>query len=932
YTMMTQILFILRWYVTIQIFGLAALPLSQVLFRHLPDRGYTASKALGLLLTGWVFWMTTSLGWTLNTAGAILAALVIVAVAGFALYQHTYGADSQHPDKSDIASSDTVRPPWRVVLVSEILFGLAFAALCVVRSRMPRIQTAGGEKWMEIAFLRAILRADRFPPHDPWLSGFAISYYYFGYVMTAMVTRLSAVPPSIAFNLGTAGLFALTCTGAFGLVYNLLAVERDAGRDLTNLDKIEINEISEIDQHPEAKRDREESASSSHWFPVLGGLLGPLLVTVMGNLEGFLEMLHARGLGPAIFWQWLDIRNLNSAPPPFAEGTWVPQRFFWWWQASRVVRDYAPWGAAQEVIDEFPAFSFILGDLHPHVLALPFVLLALALAWQLYLSVARREQWTMRPDWETAWRFLVYAVCLGGLGFLNTWDFPIYLFVVVAAYFLALLQAAPSRQATLRLARWTFGVSAGCPSSALSFCLLCAALLFLALGLVSVILYLPFWIGFQSQAGGILLNVFNATRVAHFVVMFGPLLFVVVAFVVDQAWRSDVQWRETARWTARCTALAIAGLVGLLSLTLAVALLLTCLGVIPAQGIGTYLHAWLYEQPLPGFEASANVRGLIARRILLHLLAAWTAFGLIALLVMILRSLIRRIETGWTPIPSKSDNAPNLDKPEPKRDINDKFLLNVQGYPGLRPKPSRSASPVFALLLVATGALLALSVEYVYLRDHFGTRMNTVFKFYFQAWVTWGVVAGYALARFIRSGRRWIVTAAMLLVAAGLIYPVLAIPTRAREYGGPPTLDGAAHLASSNPDDYAAIAWLNQNVEGAPVILEAPADERNAYVYEGRVSAHTGLPTVLGWAGHEHQWRGTYDEQTRRAEDIEMLYTSLDPNETWALLEKYDVRYVYVGPVERARYPAASLNKFNQLLEPVYNIDAVTIYQVRYDS
>jgi hypothetical protein len=107
----------------------------------------------------------------------------------------------------------------------ELLFALAFALWCVVRAHMPRIETAGGEKWMEIAFLNAVLRAPRFPPHDPWLSGFAISYYYFGYVMMGMLTHLAAVPSTMAFNLGIATLFALTVTGAYGLVYALLAGE-----------------------------------------------------------------------------------------------------------------------------------------------------------------------------------------------------------------------------------------------------------------------------------------------------------------------------------------------------------------------------------------------------------------------------------------------------------------------------------------------------------------------------------------------------------------------------------------------------------------------------------------------------------------------------------------------------------------------------------
>ncbi|HHS98284.1 MAG TPA: hypothetical protein ENK08_10415, partial [Chloroflexi bacterium] len=250
---------ILRWYLALQLFGLAALPLTLWLFRHLPGRGYSFARPLGLLVGGWLFWLLLTFGWLPNTAGAILVVLVLLAAVGLYLV---------------FRSSDLSLPPRRHVLAVELLFIVAFAAWCAVRAHMPRIETAGGEKWMEIAFLNAVLRSPRFPPHDPWLSGFAISYYYFGYVMMGMLVRLSAVPSTIGFNLGIASLFALTCTGAYGLVYALLA---------------------------------REGEGKAAW----GGLLGPLLVVLTGNLEGLLEVLHARGLFPASFWRWLDIRSIN---------------------------------------------------------------------------------------------------------------------------------------------------------------------------------------------------------------------------------------------------------------------------------------------------------------------------------------------------------------------------------------------------------------------------------------------------------------------------------------------------------------------------------------------------------------------------------------------------------------------------------------------
>ena len=844
---MNQIFLAFRWYMVVQAFGLVALPLCLRLFRHLPDRGYGVSKPLGLLLTGWTLWILTTFGWTHNTVGGILVAMALLVIGGVIF-----------------PTNQSANPlSLRAVLITEVVFTLAFVSWCLVRAGMPQIQTAGGEKWMEIAFLRAILRSDTFPPHDPWLSGFAISYYYFGYVIIAMITRLASVPPSIAFNLSIATLFALGCTGSFSLVHNLVAAESKS-------------RLSDLKAQ-------------------LSGLLGPLLVPVMGNLEGLMEALHARGIGSSVFWAWLDIRNIDGPPPLFADGSWIPRRFFWWWQASRVLQDYAPWGPEQEVIDEFPVFSFILGDMHPHVLTLPFVLLALALALNLYLCIVTRgkqkvinnekngndTQFTLRSLFTirnlrsfiadfpfSTWEFAIYALCLGGLGFLNTWDFPVYLFVVTAAYALALLRAMNSPHHTSQIANFTIRV----------------ALLFICILLVGIVLYLPFWIGFRSQAGGVLINLFNGTRLPQFLVMFGPLVFVAINFVLGQAQRSGLQSRVIVKWTL----LAALSILGILVFVLGFVILLIRMNVIPAQGTLAYLAAWMRGEPIPHLEGVPNARALITQRLLLRLFNPWTSLILLAFLVTIVFLVLKqtKIVAG---------------------DVTHVSLVRD-----------------FVLLLFATGALLTLSVEYVFLRDVFSARMNTVFKFYFQAWIMWGIAGAYALTHFFRHGRVLVIVTTVPLIAAGLVYPALAIPARDSEQGGPPTLDGTAYLAEMYADDYIAIDWLNENVRGAPVILEAPG---GAYEYAGRVSAHTGLPTILGWAGHEHQWRGNYDEQSVREPDIEMIYTSVNPIEVQSLLEKYNTSYIYVGPLERERYPSAGLAKFAGLMETIYDTGAVTIYR-----
>ena len=91
----------------------------------------------------------------------------------------------------------------------------------------------------------------------------------------------------------------------------------------------------------------------------------------------------------------------------------------------------------------------------------------------------------------------------------------------------------------------------------------------------------------------------------------------------------------------------------------------------------------------------------------------------------------------------------------------------------------------------------------------------------------------------------------------------------------------------------------------------------------------TGLPTLLGWGGHESQWRGNYEEPARREPDIDTLYNTIDLQQAQALLDKYNITYVLVGPLERERYTPSGLNKFVALMEIAFQADDVTIYRRR---
>jgi YYY domain-containing protein len=868
---MSDLTAVLIWWVLVQLFGLSVLPLTLRLFRPLSDRGYGVNKALGLLLPGYLFWLLNVLGFLRNESGSMWLALAAIALISLLFYRRA----TLHP-RADLALSAWLRANWKLILVTELVFAATFVAGALYRAHVPRIMTAGGEKFMELAFLNGIRRSETLPPLDPWLSGFAISYYYFGYLLMSILIRLSGVPPSVGFNLGGGLLFALTATGAFSVVYNLVARK---GAPPGRIRDEETGEAS-----PQSKL--------GTWVAI--ALLGTVFLVLLSNLAGALEAAHWNGLGSPEVWEWLDIADLDQ-PPPQETGVRATRSGWWWWRASRVIFDYnlqdwpnrfdkaaEPSPHRRENIDEFPFFSFLLGDMHPHVLALPFIMLVLTMSLTLF-EWGRRETdpRALSLDRENRVELFLFTLIFGALGFLNTWDLPIQWLVAIGAYILGRLGrpwAAPPSEDD-KPAR---------PLEGLRPHLRPILTLAGTLAIGGLLLYAPFYIGFQSQAGGLLAHVHSSTRLAHFVVMFGPLLFILIPFLV---------WGIARAWRARTLALRAGLWVGALVLLLALGLLLaTALAIILSPSVRGLIAPGLADQA----PSSIALRylGMRLSTPWVTLLLTGMISAVTALLLPILQTCKSTHETAHT--------------------------------------PAFSRTAQLSLLLIIAGAVMTLAPEYVYLKDVFGVRINTIFKFYYQAWVLWAIAAAGAVYVLLaedgglRALPRWLFGGGLALnIALGLVYPLLAVPDRVQEFPKAPTLDGTAYMAQDYPADYAAIQWLNKHVEGAPVILEKPG---GAYQYEGRVSAQTGLPTLLGWAGHERQWRGNTIEQDKRTAAIQELFTSADPQRTLTLLDEYDITYVYVGSLERAEFSADALQNLERLMQVVYERDGVKIYQRRQAS
>ena len=265
------------------------------------------------------------------------------------------------------------------------------------------------------------------------------------------------------------------------------------------------------------------------------------------------------------------------------------------------------------------------------------------------------------------------------------------------------------------------------------------------------------------------------------------------------------------------------------------------------------------------------------------------------------------------------------------------FYLVVLGFlikllKGLKLPKSLSSTDLLALTLALTATILILIPEFFYVKDIYPAhyRANTVFKFGYQAFIILALTSGYMITRLISNLKTFsfslvFLPFALLFFTLVALYPYFAINSyygSLKNYQG---LDGLSYLGDSYPSDYQAILWINNNISGQPVILEAQGDSYTDYA---RVSANTGLPTVIGWPVHEWLWRGSYDETGKRGTDVATLYESPDRTLTSTLAQKYNISYIFIGTLERQKYQKLDEKKFENLGKLVFESGNTRIYQL----
>lgn len=254
-----------------------------------------------------------------------------------------------------------------------------------------------------------------------------------------------------------------------------------------------------------------------------------------------------------------------------------------------------------------------------------------------------------------------------------------------------------------------------------------------------------------------------------------------------------------------------------------------------------------------------------------------------------------------------------------------KVKENIGGYRGIQD------SDHFVLVLIIVSTLLVIIPEIIYVKDIYIPsyhRANTMFKLTYQAFMMYSIAAGYIIIRVLLSlkkglTKKLLATCYLLLVTGLMIYPYFSIKSYygLKIYRG---LYGLKFLKRLYPDNYQAVLWLNRNVSGQPVILEAAGDSYTDY---NQISMATGLPTIEGWLVHEWLWRGSFDEPGKRASEVQQIYEG-NTTTAKALLAKYQVKYVIASKLEREKYKNIDEEKFDDLGKTVFESGETKIFEI----
>jgi len=808
---------VLIWYLTITILGWIVYPMVRIAFGGLGDKGYPMIKLVGLLVWAVLVWMAGSIGMYFNKH-LILVTLLLLLMINFWLFLRS---------KSEIID-EIKKYSTHFFRIELIALGL-FVFFLLIRLGNPDLwhPYKGGEKPMDFSYFNAILKSTVFPPYDPWFADGYINYYYLGFILPAVPVKLLGLVPSIAYNLILPTFFSFSGMAAFCIGWNIASNNGLNEKIQTKRQTVEKNKTLSIFK-----------------TPYLLGFIALLFFLILGN-QGTLRMIFH------------GLQRLTSEGVPIETENIVQRAIWtiegiakfiggqnmsyypgdWYWIPSRVIPG--------ESITEFPYFTFLYGDLHAHLFALPLTLTVLV--WCISLLRSEKEHINIRVNLLIV--LLIGAIIVGVLRPTNTWDFPIYLSLSVFLLFYIGIRKNPK-----------FKLTSEDSSSKIRTYMY--TLLFVILYVfLSFSIYIPFSNMYGHGYTSLDLWEGSHTPFNSYLTHWGLFVFITISWII---------------WEIR---------------------------------------EWMANTPLSALKKIIPYKSIIIATIL-------------CCVILILFLLVRGIQISILVLPI----------------LIFQFLLLIRKY--------QSDLKRFTTFLSIIGFGLTLGVEVFVLRGDVG-RMNTVFKFYLQAWTMLSLSSAIFLVWLLESiqkywnfywQRIWI-TILLLLVFTAALFPLLATLDKVTDRistATPLTLDGMEFMKYSTytesertmdlSQDYKAIEWMQENVIGSPIIVEANVSE---YRWGNRYSIYTGLPGVIGWNWHQRQQRAIVPGEwvTNRISEVNEFYSTGDLILAKEFLDKYQVEFIIVGQLEKIIYPENGINKFElmdgNLWDKVYQNENTNIYQVR---
>jgi len=839
---------VLKFYMTLTFFGVAAFPLASSIFTNSKSAGFVLSKPLGILSVCLVVWELTYV--KLFSFTYFTTAIVLIALACT-----WFSKDLRKNAIEAIKKDGTIEN----IAIEESLFVICLTVMCFFKGFLPEIN--GQEKFMDYGYIMSMLRNPELPANDMWLAGESINYYYFGQFIYALIIKISTITPSVGYNISMCCSIALP----FAMCITIGRMMFDGAREF--------------------------GLKAPRFFSIIVGIFTGLAAMIFGNSHSFYYDPNSLG---------------NDFLPFFAKlGFNVGQTTNFFYPDSTRYIGYNPDSSTIEgiknggdyTIEEFPFYSYLVGDLHAHVCSTMVVLLIFAIAVTLIYKVGsfptnricQKTEFKEKVIFEAKSllcpEIIAIALLLGIAQMTNYWDFLIYF--IFGSMLLLVINTRVTKDFSTRYGAVIFGagvasilglylLTSGNPflHTVLQLCVFAGllsstavipcALTRTATGMsaffsISSVVALAFNLNFDMMSNSIALAV-NHSPLYQLFILWGTHVIINVVFVIF------VITHKTPGLEANTS----------------------------KKKAASKSRTATYDNPVQQFFGERNIFDVFV-------------CGAIVVGIMLLIFpevfYVRDIYTGGY------------------LRSNTMFKFTYAGF-----------------------IILSITMIYSIIRLMFmerNVKKNDKKKSGYSTWA-------FAFSVFF--------TICLCIPAH---YTVEALRQRSGDLvkENYKTLDGTAYLtdyASSyiqsdfsygNMQEYdACIDWFNETVEGDPVIMEAHG---LSYTDYNMISAYTGLPTVCGWQTHEWLWRfhGVVNPETNilesdpendvwqiyltpRYEDIDTVYTSTDVGKIREILDRYEVEYVICGDLELEQYGVDNVGIISTLGEIVFNQDNLFVIRI----